>query len=100
RLLPESPEPDAQEIEQSQGSGFFISDDGYILTNAHVVASAQSIQVRLLDRRVYSATLVGADKRADIALLKIEATGLPAVRFGRPEGVAVGEWVVAIGSPF
>lgn len=100
RLLPETPEPQPEELEQSQGSGFFISDDGYILTNAHVVANAQTIQVRLLDRRVYSATLIGSDKRADIALLKIDGSGLPAVRMGAPDGLAVGEWVVAIGSPF
>ncbi len=100
RLLPEAPEVEPEAIEQSQGSGFFISEDGYILTNAHVVANAQTIQVRLLDRRVYAATLVGSDKRADIALLKIDGSGLPAVRFGRPDVLAVGEWVVAIGSPF
>lgn len=100
RLLPDAPEVEPEEPEQSQGSGFFISDDGYILTNAHVVANAQTIQVRLLDRRVYSASLIGSDKRADIALLKIDGSGLPSVRMGRPDGLAVGEWVVAIGSPF
>ena len=100
RLLPDAPQVEPEEIEQSQGSGFFISADGYILTNAHVVGNAQNIQVRLLDRRVYAASLVGLDRRADIALLKIDASGLPAVRLGKPDSVAVGEWVVAIGSPF
>ncbi|MBT0961393.1 Do family serine endopeptidase [Denitromonas iodatirespirans] len=100
RFLPDAPQVEPDDIEQSQGSGFFISDDGYILTNAHVVGDAQSIQVRLLDRRVFVGTLVGLDRRADIALLKIDASGLPAVRLGAPDSVSVGEWVVAIGSPF
>ncbi|WP_370679447.1 trypsin-like peptidase domain-containing protein [Comamonas sp. GB3 AK4-5] len=86
--------------EGSLGSGFIVSDDGYILTNAHVVASGSHIQVRLTDRREFKARLVGSDTVSDIALLKIEAQGLPAVRIGDPDATAVGDWALAIGSPF
>lgn len=86
--------------EGSLGSGFIVSEDGYILTNAHVVASGSHIQVRLTDRREFKARLVGADALSDIALLKIEAQGLPAVRIGDPHATAVGDWALAIGSPF
>ncbi|HMV04554.1 MAG TPA: DegQ family serine endoprotease [Accumulibacter sp.] len=85
---------------RSLGSGFIVSADGYILTNAHVVDAADEILVRLTDKREFKARVVGADKRTDIALLKIDATALPAVRFGDPAQLKVGEWVVAIGSPF
>ena len=85
---------------KSLGSGFIISNDGYILTNAHVVASADEITVRLTDKREYKARVVGTDKRTDVALIKIEASGLPTVRLGDPGQLKVGEWVVAIGSPF
>lgn len=85
---------------KSLGSGFVISGDGYILTNTHVVASADEITVRLTDKREFKAKMVGADKRTDVALLKIEASGLPMVRLGDPAQLKVGEWVVAIGSPF
>jgi serine protease Do len=85
---------------RSLGSGFIISADGYILTNAHVVDSADEINVRLTDKREYKAKVIGADKRTDVALIKIEATGLPVVRMGDPTKLKVGEWVVAIGSPF
>lgn len=85
---------------QSLGSGFVISADGYILTNAHVVQSADEITVRLTDKREFKAKVIGSDRRTDIALIKIEATGLPVVRFGDPAKLRVGEWVVAIGSPF
>lgn len=85
---------------QSLGSGFIISSDGYILTNAHVVDSADKITVRLSDKREFKAKVIGADKRTDVALLKIEANGLPKVALGNPDQVKVGEWVVAIGSPF
>ncbi|MEK6770648.1 MAG: Do family serine endopeptidase [Pseudomonadota bacterium] len=84
----------------SLGSGFIISDDGYILTCAHVVADAREIVVRLNDRREFRARLIGADPRSDVALLKIPATGLPKVTLGNPKQLAVGEWVLAIGSPF
>ena len=85
---------------QSLGSGFIISADGYILTNAHVVQSAEEITVRLTDKREFRARAIGSDRRTDVALIKIEATGLPFVRFGDPAKLKVGEWVVAIGSPF
>ena len=82
------------------GSGFIISEDGYILTNNHVVENADEIIVALSDRREREATLVGADKFSDLALLKIDATDLPTVDFGNSDELEVGEWVVAIGSPF
>lgn len=82
------------------GSGVIISPDGYILTCAHVVEDARAIFVRLTDRRQWPARLVGADRKTDVALLKIEAQDLPTVRFGDPSKLKVGEWVLAIGSPF
>ena len=85
---------------RSLGSGFIVSQDGYILTNAHVVDAADEIVVRLTDKREFKAKVIGADKRTDVALLKIEAQGLPAVRMGDPSALRVGEWVLAIGSPF
>ncbi len=94
-----SPMPHEQET-HSLGSGFIISADGYILTNAHVVDSADKITVRLTDQREFKAKVIGADRRTDVALLKIEATGLPKVTQGDPAVLKVGEWVLAIGSPF
>ncbi|MBS1130637.1 MAG: Peptidase Do [Proteobacteria bacterium] len=85
---------------KSLGSGFIISGDGYILTNAHVVDGADEVTVRLTDKREFKAKIIGADKRTDVALIKIEATGLPAAKLGDPGQIKVGEWVVAIGSPF
>lgn len=85
---------------KSLGSGFIISGDGYILTNAHVVESAEEILVRLTDKREFKARLIGADKRTDVALIKIEAQKLPKVVLGDPAKLRVGEWVIAIGSPF
>jgi serine protease Do len=82
------------------GSGFLISTDGYIMTNNHVVADADEIQVNLNDRRVYDARVVGLDEPSDLALLKIEATDLPFVDFGDSDSLRVGDWVLAIGSPF
>ena len=93
------PMPREQES-QSLGSGFIMSADGYIMTNAHVVEHADKITVRLTDKREFSARVIGADKRTDVALLKIEATGLPKITVGDPNKLKVGEWVVAIGSPF
>src|SRR3990172_4468893 len=101
RFTPRQPGPGPREFQsRSLGSGFVISGDGYILTNAHVVDNADEITVKLTDKREYRARVIGADKRTDIALLKIEASGLPAVRLGDPNRLRVGEWVVAIGSPF
>ncbi len=85
---------------KSLGSGFIISSDGYILTCAHVVENAKEIIVKLTDRREFIAVIVGTDQRSDIALLKINATGLPKLAIGAPEKLRVGEWVLAIGSPF
>jgi serine protease Do len=85
---------------RASGSGFVTSPDGYILTNHHVVDGADEVIVRLIDRREFEAKVIGTDKRSDIALLKIDATGLQAVTLGDSEALAVGEWVLAIGSPF
>jgi len=85
---------------QSLGSGFIIESDGIILTNAHVVKDAESINVRLQDKREFPAKVVGMDERTDVAVLKIEASGLPTVRLGDSDRLQVGEWVLAIGSPF
>ncbi len=85
---------------RSLGSGFIISTDGYILTNTHVIESADEITVKLTDKREFRAKVIGTDRRTDVALLKIEATGLPKVTQGDPNKLKVGEWVVAIGSPF
>lgn len=93
------PRPDTRES-RSLGSGFIISKDGYILTNFHVVDQADTVKVRLSDRRVLDAEIVGSDQRSDLALLKVKATNLPVVRLGKSESLKVGEWVVAIGSPF
>lgn len=84
----------------SLGSGFIISGDGYVVTNHHVVDGADEVIVRMNDRREMTATLIGSDKRSDIALLKIEGKNLPYVNLGRSDDVKVGEWVLAIGSPF
>jgi serine protease Do len=104
RFVPRQPGPQGEgprEFEsRSLGSGFLVSPDGYILTNAHVVDSADEITVRLIDKRELKARVIGADRRTDLALIKIEATGLPAARLGDPSKLKVGEWVVAIGSPF
>ncbi|WP_428623593.1 Do family serine endopeptidase, partial [Sedimenticola sp.] len=85
---------------RSLGSGFIISDDGYIMTNFHVVNGADEILVRLSDRREFIAKVIGMDKTSDIALLKIDATELPKVKIGTTYNLKVGEWVLAIGSPF
>jgi serine protease Do len=82
------------------GSGFIVAADGLVMTNAHVVDGADEVVVRLTDKREFKARVVGADKRTDVAVLKIEATGLPTVRFGDVGRLRVGEWVIAIGSPF
>jgi serine protease Do len=94
----QSPSPD--DDDQATGSGFIIGADGYILTNSHVVEGADEILVRLSDRREFAARVIGRDKRSDIALLKVDATGLPVAHFGSPAALRVGDWVLAIGSPF
>jgi len=85
---------------QGEGSGFIVSADGTILTNAHVVDGARKVTVKLTDHREFEAKVVGVDTKSDVAVLKIEATGLPVVTLGDPRQLEVGEWVVAIGSPF
>ncbi|MES2538847.1 MAG: DegQ family serine endoprotease [Pseudomonadota bacterium] len=95
------PPPGPQEFQaRSLGSGFLISPDGYILTNAHVVADTDEVIVRLTTKREFKARVVGADVRTDVALIKIDAKDLPAVRIGDPASLEVGEWVAAIGAPF
>ncbi|MFI8979676.1 DegQ family serine endoprotease [Ectopseudomonas khazarica] len=102
RSIPQVPRnPGGRQREaQSLGSGFIISPDGYIMTNNHVVADADEIIVRLSDRSELEAKLIGADPRSDVALLKVEGKNLPTVRLGKSEELKVGEWVLAIGSPF
>jgi len=89
-----------QQSSQSLGSGFIIDEDGFVLTNYHVVKNADEIIVRLSDRRELSAEIIGTDKKSDIALLKIDAKNLPVVKIGISDNLKVGEWVLAIGSPF
>jgi serine protease Do len=98
--VPRGPGGGRQREAQSLGSGFIISDDGYVLTNNHVVADADEIIVRLSDRSELEAKLIGADPRTDVALLKVEGKGLPTVKLGKSQALKVGEWVLAIGSPF
>ncbi len=101
RSIPQQPRGgDRQREAQSLGSGFIISDDGYVLTNNHVVADADEIIVRLSDRSELQAKLVGTDPRTDVALLKVEGKNLPTVKLGDSSKLKVGEWVLAIGSPF
>jgi len=101
RFVPRQPNASPREFDnKSLGSGFIITADGYILTNAHVVEAADEVAVRLSDKREFKARIIGADKRTDIALLKIDAIGLPVVKLGDPNQMKVGEWVLAIGSPF
>src|SRR5690554_2376194 len=117
RMRPPQPFPNQQEIPEifrelfeqhnaperdygSLGSGFIISEDGYILTNYHVINDADEITVRMIDQREYKAHLVGSDRRSDLALLKIDAQDLPKVKFAKADTLKVGQWVLAIGSPF
>jgi serine protease Do len=94
------PAPDSEEVPRGVGSGFVLSADGYIMTNAHVVDGADEVLVTLTDKREFKAKIIGADKRTDVAVVKIEATGLTAVKIGDANRIRVGEWVMAIGSPF
>jgi serine protease Do len=98
---PNMPRGQAQpRISQGEGSGFIVSGDGYVLTNAHVVADATDVTVKLTDKREFKAKVIGSDSRTDVALIKIDASGLPFVRMGDAQKAKVGEWVVAVGSPF
>ncbi len=92
--------PPAEVPMRGEGSGFIVSADGLVLTNAHVVDGAKEVVVKLTDRREFTAKVLGSDKRTDVAVLKIAASGLPVVQFGQPAQLQPGEWVLAIGSPF
>ena len=85
---------------RGEGSGFIVTPDGYILTNAHVIDDATNVTVRLTDRREFTAKVIGSDKRTDVAVIKIDAKNLPTVRIGDPSQLRTGQWVIAIGSPF
>lgn len=94
------PMPRGGQPSRGEGSGFIVSSDGYILTNAHVVANADEVTVKTTDRREYTAKVVGSDESTDVAVLKIDAKNLPTVKLGDPDKLRPGEWVIAIGSPF
>ena len=101
--LPDSDDGDSpmeRAVPRGVGSGFIISADGYVMTNAHVVEDADEVLVTLPDQREFKAEVIGSDKRTDVAVLKVNASGLPTVRVGNVETLRVGEWVLAIGSPF
>ena len=93
-------QPQEEERPRGVGSGFILTADGYVMTNAHVVEDASEVLVTLPDKREFKARIIGADKRTDVAVVKIEGTGLPAVKIGDISRLRVGEWVMAIGSPF
>lgn len=97
---PQRPQQEEENQPRGVGSGFILTSDGFVMTNAHVVEGADQVIVTLTDKREFRAKIVGADKRTDVALVKIEATGLPAVKVGDLSRLRVGEWVMAIGSPF
>jgi serine protease Do len=104
--VPRSPRPERSQPQPDEdqprgvGSGFIVTSDGFVMTNAHVVDGADEVIVTLTDKREFKARIIGADKRSDVAVVKIEATGLPAVKIGDINRLRVGEWVMAIGSPF
>jgi serine protease Do len=100
RQAPRPNRPQEDEQPRGVGSGFILTSDGFIMTNAHVVDGADEVIVTLTDKREFKARLIGADKRSDVAVVKIDATGLPAVKIGDVSRLRVGEWVMAIGSPF
>ena len=100
RQGPRQNRPEQEAQPRGVGSGFILSADGFIMTNAHVVEGADEVMVTLTDKREFKARIVGADKRTDVAVVKIQATGLPAVKVGDVGRLRVGEWVMAIGSPF
>jgi serine protease Do len=100
RRYQQAPAPEHAPPSHGIGSGFIVSPDGYVLTNAHVVADASEVTVKLTDRREFVAKVIGVDKRSDVALIKIAATGLPIVHFGESSKLRPGQWVIAIGSPF
>jgi serine protease Do len=95
-----APQQQEEEVPRGVGSGFIISQDGYILTNTHVVEGASEVYVKLTDKREFKAKVIGSDKRSDVAVLKIEGTKLPRLVLGDSDKIRAGEWVIAIGSPF
>ncbi len=97
---PRQQRPQQEELPRGVGSGFILTGDGFVMTNAHVIEGADEVIVTLADKREFKARIVGADKRTDVAVVKIEASGLPAVKVGDVSRLKVGEWVMAIGSPF
>jgi serine protease Do len=99
-IPPQGGDQSPQESVNGTGSGFIIESNGYIITNAHVVAQADTVVVKLADKREFKAEILGMDRRTDVALLKIKAKNLPKVELGNPEKIKVGQWVAAIGSPF
>ncbi len=94
------PPPGEDDVRQGQGSGFIVSADGYVLTNAHVVEGADEVTVLLADKREFNAKVVGVDGTSDVAVLKLPVNDLPSLKMGDANGLKVGEWVIAIGSPF
>jgi serine protease Do len=94
------PQQQEEEVPRGIGSGFIVSADGFVLTNAHVVEGADEVYVTLTDKREFKAKIVGVDKRTDVAVVKIEGSNLPRLTIGDPNKLRVGEWVIAIGSPF
>jgi serine protease Do len=96
----QAPQPQGEEVPRGVGSGFIISADGYVLTNAHVVDGADDVYVTLTDKREFKAKIIGVDKRTDVAVVKIDGNNLPRLTMGDPSKLRVGEWVIAIGSPF
>ncbi len=96
----QAPQQQEEEVPRGVGSGFIISQDGYVLTNTHVVDGASEVYVKLTDKREFKAKVIGADKRTDVAVLKIEGSKLPRLTIGDSDKIKAGEWVIAIGSPF
>jgi serine protease Do len=96
----QAPESQEEDVVRGVGSGFIISADGYVMTNAHVVEGADDVFVALTDKREFKAKVIGSDKRSDVALLKIEGSNLPRLALGDSDKIRAGEWVIAIGSPF
>lgn len=96
----QAPQQQEEEVPRGVGSGFIISSDGFVLTNAHVVEGADDVYVTLTDKREFKAKIIGIDKRTDVAVVKIDGTNLPRLTIGDPNKLRVGEWVIAIGSPF